>query len=192
MRPSAPTRRRTVLAAIGAAAVAAGVVIALVVTDPFGSHTNGAGTDGGTGTSSPPATATGTDPDALPASWVGTWVGTGPGDPDGGSLLGSRTGTYTVTLTLSSGRIGQVVGRQVSDVRDLDTGANVGCTESLELRSVNGATLKFAATSAHTTDPSSRLVCPPGNAYEVTMSGGRLRLGSGSQSTGAPTTFTRK
>jgi hypothetical protein len=148
--------------------------------------------DGGTGSTSTPSRTPSADPHALPASWVGTWVGTGPGNPNGNYSMALHTDSYEVTLTLRAGRVGQPVGKQVSDVHDQDTGANDGCTESLELRSIDAGTIRFAAKSPRTTDPASDLICVPGNTYEVSMIDGTLRLGPGSQGLGAPTTFTRK
>ncbi|WNI14593.1 serine/threonine-protein kinase [Actinacidiphila sp. ITFR-21] len=178
-------------------AAAVGAAVVLVLAGLLIRHLRHPGTGddaasgGGSGTPSTSAPASGgTDADALPASWVGTWLGNGPGDPQG-SLLSPRTDSFKVTLTLRAGRRGEIVGQQVSDVHDVDTGANDGCTESLELSQVNGDTMVFAARSPHPTDPSATDSCPTGNSYTVTMVGGVLRLDPGSQSAGSPSTFAK-
>jgi hypothetical protein len=131
------------------------------------------------------------DPDALPQSWVGTWVGEGPGDPKG-LLLSPRTDSFKVTLTLQPGLRGQLVGQQVSDVHDIDTGRNDGCTEALELDSIDGDTIVFAAKSPRPSDPGSDRTCPSGSTYKVAMDNGVLRLDPSSQEAGSPSTFTKQ
>jgi hypothetical protein len=131
------------------------------------------------------------DRDALPASWAGTWKGIGPGDPEG-TGSGYRTDRFAVTLTLHAGRRGEVVGQQVSDVHDVATGGNDGCTETLRLTAIDGNTAEFTAKTARRTAASGRGECLAGNRYQVTMAGGRLRLGSGSQAAGSPAAFTRQ
>ncbi|MEU8585880.1 serine/threonine-protein kinase [Streptomyces sp. NPDC048664] len=190
--PPAPAGRRVLpIAAAGALVllVLAGLLVHTVL-DPGSGHTGS--TRGSEASTAPPAGGASTDPNALPASWVGTWVGTGPGNPDGRYSFGLHTDSYHVTLTLHAGRLGELVGQQVSDVHDQDDGKNDGCTESLELKAVNADGVEFAAKSPHTTDPASTLVCVPGNSYELSMIDGTLRLGPGSQGLGAPTTFTRR
>lgn len=187
---SAAGRRRVQIAVAGAVAVAA--LGGLLVHTALGSGSDDADSTGGSGTSTTPAGDTSTDPSALPASWVGTWVGTGPGNPDGNYSMALHTDSYKVTLTLRAGRIGQLVGQQVSDVHDQDTGKNDGCTESLVLKEVGAGTVEFAAQSPRPTDPASTLTCAPGNSYQVSMTDGTLQLGPGSQGLGAPTTFTRR
>jgi hypothetical protein len=184
--------RRNVLG-VTAGALAALVMGGLLVHNVLDSGSDDTGSsDGGTASTSTPSGSPSTDPNALPASWVGTWVGTGPGNPNGNYSMALHTDSYKVTLTLRAGRVGGLVGQQVSNVHDQDTGGNDGCTESLELRAVDAGTVKFAAKSPHTTDPAGELVCVPGNTYELSMLDGTLRLGPGSQGLGAPTTFTRK
>ncbi|MYS25151.1 hypothetical protein GA0115240_17521, partial [Streptomyces sp. DvalAA-14] len=199
------------VAAAGVAALVLLVLAGLLVHDLRGTRADadgsgGADTSGGAagkssagsdGTASTPATepssapAGGSDPDALPASWLGTWVGEGPGTPEG-SLLTPRTDSFTVTLTLRAGRQGEIVGQQVSDVHDVDTGGNDGCTESLELYRTAGDTMVFAARSPHPTDPANENRCPTGRSYTVTMDGGVLRMAPASRAPGAPGTFTRQ
>ncbi len=190
--PAKHSARRVVPAVAGAVAV---VVLAAVLVHTLTQHSDsddaGANGGGSGGPTTSPASPS-VDPDALPASWVGTWLGVGPGNPDGAYSMGLHTDSFKVTLTLRAGRIGQVVGQQVSDVHDQDTGRNDGCTESLQLTAVDAGTLDFTAKSPHPTDPASTLVCSPGNTYEVSMVGGTLRLAANSQGLGSPTTFTRK
>ncbi|MEE4540415.1 serine/threonine-protein kinase [Streptomyces sp. V4-01] len=186
----AKVRRRLIIAA-GALSVV--VAAGLLVHSLVGSNADRGDTSGGgSGASTTPAGAAGLDPDVLPASWVGTWFGTGPGNPDGNYSMALHTDSYKVTLTLRAGRVGQVVGQQVSDVHDQDTGENDGCTESLVLKKVSEGVVEFAATSPHTTDPDSTLTCARGNSYQLSMTGGTLRLGPGSQGLGSPDTFTRQ
>ncbi|WP_405583593.1 serine/threonine-protein kinase [Streptomyces sp. NBC_01190] len=189
--PQPPVGRRRAQLAIAGGVVLVALAGLLVhsVLDGGSDHSD---SGGGSGASTDPAGTPSTAPFSLPASWVGTWVGTGPGNPDGNYSLALHTEGYRVTLTLHAGRIGQMVGQQVTDVRDQDTGQNVGCTESLELKGMDAGTAEFAAKSPHPTDPTSTLTCVPGNSYQVTMVDGTLQLGPGSQGLGAPTTFTRR
>ncbi|WP_405578987.1 serine/threonine-protein kinase [Streptomyces sp. NBC_01190] len=185
-RPGGAGRRRGPLIAAAVVAAVALVLAGVLIRHFRQADADGAGSTGGGGG----PTATSADPEALPAAWVGTWRGTGPGTPRG-SVDSPRTDDFTVTLTLRAGRRGEIVGQQVSDVHDVDTGANDGCTESLELDRVSGDTMVFAARSPHATDPSTGGYCAPGHSYQVTMDGDVLRLDPGSQAPGAPATFTR-
>jgi hypothetical protein len=204
--PGQPRRGRGVLVAAVVAGVVVlallGLLIRNLADSSKGDDANGSGGgSGGPTTSSTASAATSTsastgastgavDPDALPASWVGTWSGTGPGDPSG-SGGGPRTDSFKVTLTLTGGRRGDVVGRQVSHVHDMDSSADAGCTETLKLASMDGDTARFTAVTARHTDSSAGGVCLPGNTYEVTMVDGALHLGAGSQAAGSPATFTK-
>jgi len=183
---------------VAVAAVAGVVVLVLagLLVRNLADSGKGGGSGGSTGGTDGPSTSASAptsgaaDPDALPASWVGTWTGSGPGDP-AGSATAPRTDSFKVTLTLVAGRRGDRLGRQVSNAHDADTGADDGCTETLQLTSMNGSTATFTAVSARPTDSSGAGVCLPGNVYQVTMAGGKLHLGAGSQAPGAPSTFTK-
>lgn len=177
---------------IGAAAGAAvlAVVVTLVIALP--------GDDGGGGRAAPPtASLTPSVPPsaaaALPASWVGTWSGVGPGTPDADGVTLARTGEFAVTVTLQAGAAGEIVGRQVSDVKEVAGGRNLGCTEALELRQIKGNTAVLAAATTHPTDRAATFDCPRGNLYVLTLEApDRLTLQSeGAQSAGAPAALTR-
>ncbi|MFG2487957.1 serine/threonine-protein kinase [Streptomyces virginiae] len=191
-RGRAVLRSRTAGATAGAAAVAA--VVALAVWLP-GALDGGDGGNGGRGTPAPstPAQSTGAV-GALPAAWAGTWTGVGPGTPDADGVSRARTGQFTVTVTLNGGAVGELVGRQVSNLHETTTGRNLGCTEALQLRQIRGNNAVFEAVTSHPTDPNAAIQCPRGNLYILTMTNtDRLTLETeGSQSTGAPTTLTRQ
>lgn len=167
-------------AAAGAVVLAAAVVLAIKV--PWG----GSGGTGGDGSTAPHAAA-------VPDSWIGTWTGVGPGTPDADGVSRARTGRFSVTVTLNKGRVGDLVGRQVSEVKETATGRNLGCTEALELRQMSGGRAVFAAATSHPTDPAATIECPKGNLYVLTMpEPDRLTLeAEGAQSAGAPATLTR-
>ncbi|MFD9414878.1 serine/threonine-protein kinase [Streptomyces goshikiensis] len=131
---------------------------------------------------------------SLPASWAGTWSGVGPGTPDANGVTRARTGAFTVTVTLRSGAVGELVGKQASDVKEAASGRNLGCTEALELKQVTGNTVVLAAVTSHPTDTAAVFDCPRGNLYVVTMAGpDRLTLESeGAQSAGAPSALSRR
>jgi serine/threonine protein kinase len=188
-RQPARVRRRVMVAAGALVLVAAS---GLLVHTLVGSDSDHTGSTGGSGASTTPAEVAGFDPDALPSSWAGTWIGTGPGNPDGNYSMALHTDSYKVTFTLHAGRVGQLVGQQVSSVHDQETGRDDGCTESLELKSVSAGTARFAATSPHPTDPTTTVTCGPGNSYQLSMIDGTLRFDPGSQGLGAPDTFTRR
>ncbi|MFJ3234737.1 protein kinase [Streptomyces sp. NPDC086787] len=195
--PEPPTvagaRRRTLLVAT-AGTLAVLALAGLTVHTLLDSGSDHTGSTGGSraSTTPPPVSGSSLDPNALPASWVGTWVGTGPGNPNGNYSFGLHTDSYKVTLTLHAGRLGQLVGQQVSDIHDQDDGKNDGCTESLELKAVNAGSVDFAAKSPHSTDPASTVVCSSSNSYAMSMIDGTLRLAPNSLGLGAPTTFTRR
>lgn len=181
-------RRRIVpVAAAGGLAVVA--LAGLLVHNLLDSGSDHGGSGGGSGASTTPAD---TDPSALPASWVGTWTGTGPGNPDGNYSMAQHTDSYRIVLTLTAGRIGDLVGRQVSDIHDQDSGGNDGCTEDLQLKAVNPGDMQFAAKAPHPTDSASSQICRTGKSYELSMADGTLTLLPGSQDLGAPTTLTRR
>ncbi|MFE2168427.1 hypothetical protein ACFXB3_25725 [Streptomyces sp. NPDC059447] len=89
--------------------------------------------------------------------------------------------------------MGELVGRQVSDVKEVSTGRNLGCTEALELRQVGRDTAVFAAVTSHPTDRGATFDCPQGNLYVLSLAEpDRLTLESeGAQSAGAPSSLTR-
>ncbi|MCX5583974.1 serine/threonine-protein kinase [Streptomyces erythrochromogenes] len=153
---------------------------------------DGGGKDVPTPAASASASASGTV--VLPASWVGTWSGTGPGTPDADGITRARTGPFSVTVNLSAAAVGELVGRQVSDVKELVTGRNLGCTEALELRQIRQDSAVFAAVTSHPTDRTATFECPRGNLYVLTLTQpDRLALESeGAQSVGAPETLTRR
>ncbi|RPK41239.1 hypothetical protein EES37_19530 [Streptomyces sp. ADI91-18] len=90
--------------------------------------------------------------------------------------------------------MGELVGKQASDVREASSGRNLGCTEALELKQVSGNTVVLAAVTSHPTDTAAVFDCPRGNLYVVTMAGpDRLTLESeGAQSAGAPSALSRR
>ncbi|MFD6228657.1 hypothetical protein ACFWFZ_17490 [Streptomyces sp. NPDC060232] len=130
----------------------------------------------------------------LPAAWVGTWSGTGPGTPEADGITRALAGALSVTVPLNAGAVGELVGRQVSDVKELSTGRNLGCTEALELRQVRQDSAVFAAVTSHPTDRTATFACPRGNLYVLTMTqADRVTLESlGAQSAGAPDALTRR
>ncbi|MFF1412104.1 serine/threonine-protein kinase [Streptomyces sp. NPDC058289] len=184
--PAGTRRVPWVAGAVGAALLA--VAATLVITMPWGGDGDGGGDGRGSATPSPPASAS-----ALPRSWVGTWTGTGPGTPDADGVTRARTGEFSVTVTLNAGSVGDLVGRQVSEVKETATGRNLGCTEALELRQTSGDRAVFAAVTSHPTDPAATFACPKGNLYVLTLAEpDRLTLETeGAQSAGAPENLTR-
>ncbi|MER6776198.1 MULTISPECIES: serine/threonine-protein kinase [unclassified Streptomyces] len=192
-------RRRPVIgAAVGAAALAAAVTLAIVL--PKG---GGDGHGGGSAASPPPSassssssasTAGSSSAGALPQAWVGTWSGVGPGTPNADGITRAKTGEFTVTVTLNAGTAGEIVGKQVSTVKEVRSGRDLGCTEALKLQQIKGSTVVFAAVTSHPTDREASFDCPQGNLYVLTMeSADRLTLESeGAQSAGAPAALARK
>ncbi|MEV7414970.1 protein kinase [Streptomyces sp. NPDC089919] len=191
--------RRSRLTAVVVAVAVLAVTGALIALLPWG----GEGDDdkdraAGTGSSGTPATSR-TSPapapsGALAAGWLGTWTGTGPGTPDADGLTRARTGPFAVTVTLHDGAVGQIVGKQVSDVKEVGSGRNLGCTEALELRQSGPDSLVLKAATSHPTDQSATFECPRGNLYVVKLTApGRMALQSeGAQSAGAPDALTRR
>ncbi|WP_079403291.1 serine/threonine-protein kinase [Streptomyces sp. 3211] len=204
--PSSPAPRtdaKALLRSRGAGAAAGAVVVAAAVALAVALHGRGDG-DGATprGSASGPTSPSPTPPaataaaasGALPAIWTGTWAGTGPGTPDADGISRARTGTFAVTVTLNGGAVGELVGRQVSDVKEVATGRNLGCTEALQLRQIRGNNAVFEAVTSHPTDPAAVFDCPRGNLYVLTMAeADRLTLESeGAQSAGAPSALARR
>lgn len=183
--PAGPRRVRWVpWAAVGAAVLV--VAATLVIKMPWGG--DGGGGEGGDGRG--PATPSAS---ALPQSWVGTWTGTGPGTPDADGVSRARTGEFSVTVTVNGGTVGELVGRQISQVTETATGRNLGCTEALQLRQTSGDRAVFEAVTTRPTDPAATFDCPKGSIYVLTLvEPDRLRLEvEGAQSAGAPEALTR-
>lgn len=181
-------------AAVGTAVLVAAA--ALVIKMPWGGDGDGDGDGGGArdGSGGGRGSATPSVPaSALPPSWAGTWTGTGPGTPDADGVSRARTGEFSVTVTLNAGSVGDLVGRQVSEVKEVVTGRNLGCTEALELRQTSGDRAVFAAATTHPTDPAATFDCPKGNLYVLTLAEpDKLTLEvEGAQSAGAPSTLAR-
>lgn len=178
-------RLRPPAVAAGAAVLAAAVTVAVLLTRLPG----GGGTDGkGAGAPSPSPSSPG-----LPAAWAGTWTGLGPGTPDADGVTHARTRDFAVTVTFQAGAVGELTGRQVSEVREIATGRNLGCTEALELRQLRADTAYLAAVTSRPTDREATFECPRGNLYVVRMTGPdtlAVEL-EGAQSAGAPATLTR-
>ncbi|MFD5142255.1 serine/threonine-protein kinase [Streptomyces sp. NPDC058401] len=186
LHSSPPAGTRRVPWAAGAAVAAALVVAAtLAIRMPW----DGDGTGGGGSPSPTPSPSA----SAIPRAWIGTWTGTGPGTPDADGITRARTGEFSVTVTLNAGSVGDLVGRQVSEVKETATGRNLGCTEALELRQTSGDRAVFAAATSHPTDPSATFDCPRDNLYVLTLADpDHLTLETeGAQSAGAPGTLTR-
>lgn len=143
--------------------------------------------------STPGASGPASSAPALPETWVGTWTGVGPGTPNADGITRARTGEFTVTVTLHAGAVGELVGRQASDLNEVSSGRNLGCTEALQLQQVSGNRAVFVAATSHPTDREAALACPQGNLYVLTMAEpDRLTLESeGAQSAGAPATLNR-
>ncbi|MES9524714.1 serine/threonine-protein kinase [Streptomyces capoamus] len=172
--------RRT--AAVGVVGVLAVLATGILLLHPFGTDARGDGSP----SSRPHPSASAP---ALPASWAGVWTGTGPGTPSADGTLHPRTDSFKVTLTLHTAAVGELAGKQVSNIDEAGTGREVGCTEALELRAVRGTTATFAAVTSHPTDRSdTSLRCETGHLYVVQLSGAdTLTLGEeGAQSAGAP------
>ncbi|MER7763965.1 protein kinase [Streptomyces sp. NPDC097619] len=195
------SRRNLLLAAAAGCAVLAttGALLLPHLTDRTGDKDPGAGRTGGatpradrtpSAASGTPAAAT---PTALPAAWTGNWSGTGPGTPEADGITRARTRDFEVTVTFRAGSVGELVGRQVSSLREIGSGRDLGCTEALELRQFRGNTAVLAAVTSHPTDTRATFTCPSGNLYVVTRTGpDRLTLESeGAQSAGAPPTLDR-
>ncbi|MFA7767932.1 serine/threonine-protein kinase [Streptomyces sp. NRRL S-448] len=199
-------RSRGAGAAVGAAAVAAAVALAVWLPGHRDNGNDNDNGDGGRGAASPGASPAPSSPGAsspaqpaapagaLPAAWAGTWTGVGPGTPEADGVTRARTGEFSVTVTLNGGAVGELVGRQVSDLKEVSTGRNLGCTEALRLQQVRGNGAVFEAVTSHPTDRAAVFECPRGNLYVLTMTApDRLTLETeGAQSAGAPATLTRR
>ncbi|MFK0256994.1 serine/threonine-protein kinase [Streptomyces sp. NPDC090445] len=190
-RLSGRASRRPLL--LGAAAGAAVLTAAVVLPVRFPWSGDDAKPASPSGSPAPSPSAPTPSVQALPASWAGTWSGVGPGTPDADGISRARTGEFTVTVTLNPGAVGEVVGRQVSEVKETSSGRDLGCTEALELRQAGRNAAVFAAVTSHPTDRAATFDCPRGNIYVLTMADpDRLTLESeGAQSAGAPAALTR-
>ncbi|MFI2763612.1 serine/threonine-protein kinase [Streptomyces echinatus] len=183
-QPATSTSRTWWIAAAAAATVVAALVALL---HPFDGREDRGRTDtkeGGRPTPSISATVS-----TLPPRWTGVWIGTGPGNPRADGRLTPRTTSFRVTLTLHTAAVGELAGKQVSNVTEADTEREVGCTEALELRGVRGTTVTLEAVTSHPTDRSaSLLTCEKGHVYVVELSDDNvMNLGEeGAQSAGAP------
>ncbi|WP_340384254.1 serine/threonine-protein kinase [Streptomyces sp. SS7] len=177
-------------AAVLACVVAAAAVVAAVTWPDDGKDEGTAAPSDSPSSASPSAS---TASDALPASWVGTWQGTGPGSSSGDGVVNARTSKVTVTVTFHAAERGQIVGRQVSEVREAASGRDIGCTETLRLQESHGTTMVFEAATSSPTDPSTGVLCTPGNVYTLTKTGtDALTLeDEGSQTAGSPSRLTR-
>jgi hypothetical protein len=145
--------------------------------------------DASDGTPSPSSAAT-----SLPEAWAGTWVGTGPGNPTPDGFTEPRTDRFSVTLTLHPAQRGELAGKQVSRVTEVDTKRELGCTETLRLQEIRKASMVLKAVSSHSTEQGAEVPCPNGSTYVVTMTG-QDTLGlrdEGHQTAGAPSTLTRR
>ncbi|MCQ9183653.1 serine/threonine protein kinase [Streptomyces sp. IBSBF 2953] len=179
-------RRRARWTVAGSVLAVAALVTGVLLGNPFGKESTG---DGSTASPAPSSSAP-----ALSAAWAGVWTGTGPGNPDADGRQHPRTESFTVTLTLHTAAVGELAGKQVSNIKEVGTGREVGCTEALELRSVRGTTATFVAATGHATNRSdTSLQCESGHLYVVQLTAaGTISLGDeGSQSAGAPTALHR-
>jgi hypothetical protein len=159
----------------------AAVVTGILLWNPFDKEAAGDGF-----TASPPPSSSAP---ALFSAWSGVWTGTGPGNPDADGQQHPRTKSFTVTLTLHTAEVGELAGKQVSNIKEVGTGSEVGCTEALELRSVRGTTATFVAATSHPTNRfDTSLQCESGHLYVVQLTAAdTIKLGDeGSQSAGAP------
>ncbi|MEV6613151.1 protein kinase [Streptomyces sp. NPDC051051] len=175
-------RRRVRWTVAGSVLAVAALVTGVLLWNPFGKEAAGEGS-----TVSPPPSSSAP---ALSAAWAGVWTGTGPGNPDADGQQHPRTESFTVTLTLHTAEVGELAGKQVSNIKEAGTGREVGCTEALELRSVRGTTATFVAATSHATNRSdTSLQCESGHLYVVQLTAAdTISLGDeGSQSAGAPT-----
>ncbi|MFJ3727203.1 serine/threonine-protein kinase [Streptomyces sp. NPDC090045] len=184
------SRRPRVITAVAGAAVLVAVV-ALAVRLPWGGDGDKAAPPA---TSPTPSSSASPSAAALPESWVGTWSGVGPGTPEADGITRARAGDFSVTVTLHAAAVGELVGRQVSDLKEVSTGRNLGCTEALQLRQIRRDSAVFEAVTSHPTDQTATFDCPKGNLYVLTMAEpDRLTLESeGAQSAGAPAALTRR
>lgn len=187
----ASRRPQAIGAAAGAAVLAAAVTLAIRLPGDGDGNRDRASSPGASPSLSPSAQPSSAP--SLPAAWVGTWSGVGPGTPDADGITRARTAGFDVAVTLNAGAVGDIVGRQVSNLKELSSGRNLGCTEALELRQIQQNTAVFAAVTSHPTDRAATFDCPRGNLYVLTLAeSGRLTLETeGAQSAGAPEALTR-
>ncbi|MER5510531.1 protein kinase [Streptomyces sp. NPDC002766] len=174
-------RRRVRWTVAGTVLAVAALVTGVLLWNPFDKEAAG---EGSTASPTPSSSAP-----ALSAAWAGVWTGTGPGNPDADGQQHPRTESFTVTLTLHTAEVGELAGKQVSNIKEAGTGREVGCTEALELRSVRGTTATFVAATSHPTNRSdTSLQCESGHLYVVQLTAAdTISLGDeGSQSAGAP------
>ncbi|MFB6806227.1 serine/threonine-protein kinase [Streptomyces sp. NPDC056387] len=190
------SRRPLVIGAAAGGILAVAVTLAVTLPGHGGDKAGppaGSPPASGSSSASPSPSPAASSAGALPASWVGTWSGVGPGTPDADGITRARTGEFTVAVTLTAGNAGEIVGRQVSNVKEVSSGRDLGCTEALELRQIKGNTAVLAAATSHPTDRAASFDCPRGNLYVLTLEApDRLTLASeGAQSAGAPAALTR-
>ncbi|GKQ41305.1 hypothetical protein ALMP_78220 [Streptomyces sp. A012304] len=97
-------------------------------------------------------------------------------------------------MTLHPAQQGELAGKQVSNVTEVNTKLELGCTETLKLREIRKASMVLKAVTSQPTDRSAEVGCPNGNVYVVTMTDrDTLSLSDeGDQSAGAPSTLTRR
>jgi serine/threonine protein kinase len=177
---------------IAAAAATAVAVTLVALLHPFDGRGDRAGTDAKDGER--PTSSTSVTVPTLPRQWTGVWTGIGPGNPRADGRLTPRTTSFKVTLTLRTAAVGELAGKQVSNVKEAGTQREVGCTEALELRGVRGATVTLKAVTSHPTDrAASLLTCEKGHVYVVELSNDdTMTLGEeGAQSAGAPSRLHR-
>ncbi|MFE0523268.1 protein kinase [Streptomyces sp. NPDC058954] len=175
-------RRRVRWTVAGSVLAVAAVATGVLLWNPFDKKATG---ERSTASPTPSSSAP-----ALSAAWAGVWTGTGPGNPDADGQQHPRTASFTVTLTLHTAEVGELAGKQVSNIKEAGTGREVGCTEALELRSVRGTTATFVAATSHPTNRSdTSLQCESDHLYVVQLTAAdTISLGDeGSQSAGAPT-----
>ncbi|WP_159049002.1 serine/threonine-protein kinase [Streptomyces sp. NRRL B-3648] len=175
-------RRRVRRLAAACALTVAAVTTGILLMHPFDTTAHGDGTP-----SSRPLPSASAP--ALSAKWAGVWTGTGPGTPQADGQLHPRTDSFKVTLTLHTAAVGELAGKQVSNITEVGTGREVGCTEALTLRAVRGTTATFEAATSHPTDRSdTSLQCETGHLYVVQLTDAdTITLGEeGAQSAGAP------
>ncbi|MFJ4525627.1 serine/threonine-protein kinase [Streptomyces sp. NPDC088810] len=175
-------RRRVRWMAAACALTVVAVATVILLLHPFDTAARGDGTP-----SSRPLPSASAP--ALSAKWAGVWTGTGPGTPHADGQLHPRTNSFKVTLTLHTAAVGELAGKQVSNITEVGTGREVGCTEALALRAVRGTTATFEAVTSHPTDRSdTSLQCETGHLYVVQLTDAdTITLGEeGAQSAGAP------
>nr|WP_280641193.1 hypothetical protein [Streptomyces afghaniensis] len=185
--PVGPVRRR--VSGRTGRAVAGTLAVALMAAAGTFLVRHFSGDDASDGTPSPSSTAT-----SLPEAWAGTWVGTGPGNPTSDGFTEPRTNRFTVTLTLHPAQRGELAGKQVSRVTEVNTKRELGCTDTLRLQEIRKASMVLKAVSSQSAEQGAEVACPNGSTYVVTMTG-RDTLGlhkEGDQSAGAPSTLTRR